>query len=251
MRVIVCDNKASLAESAADMGISEIKEAINTRGKAVIVLSTGLSQVDMLARLVKADIPWGNVEVFHIAEYVGLPADAPSSFHHYLVEHFTKQVPDLGAFHFIDGNAPDMGAELKRLDTLIMDKTVDVAFIGVGENGHIGFNDPPMAKIRTDEPFIEVTLPERCRKQQAGEGWFPTFEEVPQKAITMSVRQVLKAKHIIATVPDLRKARAVAMCLFDEVSPFAPCAMLRWHDGCDLFVDRPSATLVFGDRRPE
>jgi glucosamine-6-phosphate deaminase len=251
MRVILCDDKASLADGAADTGSRWIREAIAKKGKAVIVLSTGLSQVDMLSRLVKADIPWDKVEAFHVDEYVGLPTTDTASFHSYLETYFVKRIPSLGEIHFIDGNAKDIESEIARLNALIAHKTVDVAFIGVGENGHIAFNDPPMAKIHTEESFIQVTLADRCRRQQVAEGWFSSMDAVPQQAITMSVRQILKAKHIIASVPDLRKAKAVAMCLFDEASPFAPCAMLRWHNGCDLFIDRPSATLVLGDRRPE
>lgn len=251
MRVVLCDDKASLAESAANLGAWWIKEAIRKRGKAVIVLSTGLSQLDMLSRLVEQDIPWEKVEAFHVDEYVGLSETDKASFRSYLKTYFVSKVPTLGAMHYIDGNAPDVEKEIERLNALIAHTSVDVAFIGVGENGHIAFNDPPTAKIQTEEPFIQVTLADRCRKQQVTEGWFPKMDAVPQQAITMSVRQVLKARKIIATVPDLRKAKAVAMCLFDEASPFAPCAMLRWHNGCDLFIDRPSATLVFGDRRPD
>jgi glucosamine-6-phosphate deaminase len=248
MRVVLSEDKMEMASYAAETGIRKIKEAIGRKGKAVIVLATGLSQVDMLSSLVKADIPWEKVEVFHLDEYVALPQDDPASFHSYLERYFTSKVKSLGSFHAIDGNAKDLGAEVSRLNALIDGKEIDVAFLGIGENGHLAFNDPP-ADLDTKSPFITVNLDERCRRQQVAEGWFPSLESVPQAAITMSVRQIIKAKSIIATVPDLRKARAVAMCMFDEVGANAPCAILRWCENCELCIDRQSAALVYGDRR--
>lgn len=248
MRMILSDDKLSMAQTAAELGERKIREAIAQRGKAVIALSTGLSQIDMLSFLTASDIPWEKVEAFHTDEYVHLPVTHPASSRCYLQKYFLDRTKDLAAFHAVDGNAQDIKAEISRLNALMADKTVDVSFIGIGENGHIAFNDPP-ADIDTGEAFIKVTLDERCRRQQCNEGWFPSVPDVPREAVTMSVRQIMKSRQVIATVPDMRKARAVAMCLFDEVSSYSPCAMLRWHADCDLCIDRQSAALVFGDRR--
>ncbi|MDD3059094.1 MAG: 6-phosphogluconolactonase, partial [Sphaerochaeta sp.] len=166
----------------------------------------------------------------------------------YLNNRFVKKVLKLGAFHAINGDAEDLPAEIARLNALVADQEIDVAFLGIGENGHIGFNDPP-ANFETNDPYIIVDLEERCRRQQVSEGWFPTLEEVPSKAITMSVRQILKARNLICSVPDQRKARAVAMCMYDQISVYAPCSALRTKKECTLLLDRPSSLLVMGDRR--
>jgi len=248
MRVTICDDKKSVASNAAQLGIREIQQAVETNGKAVIALSTGLSQIDMLASLSKADIPWEKIEVFHLDEYVGLSADHKASFRRYLDENFCSRVAHLGHFYAIHGDSTDIPGEVLRLNTLLADKSIDVAFLGIGENGHIAFNDPP-ADFDNTNPFTVVTLEQRCLRQQVNEGWFEKEEDVPKRAITMTIRQILKSHHIIACVPEVRKARAVAMCLFDQISSYAPCTVLRGRTNCDLFLDRPSATLVFGDRR--
>jgi glucosamine-6-phosphate deaminase len=233
---------------AAKLGITLIKEAIEKKGSANIVVATGLSQFSLYAHLGKADLDWSKVEAFGLNEYVGIPDTHPSSFRYYLNNRFVQKVEKLGAFHQIIGDAEDLDAELSRLNTLIKEKEIDVAFLGIGENGHIGFNDPP-ANFETNDPYIIVELEERSRRQQVSEGWFPTLEEVPREAITMSVRQILKAKSLICSVPDQRKARAVAMCMYDQISVYAPCAALRTKKECALLLDRPASMLIMGDRR--
>lgn len=248
MQVILNDDKISLAAAAARTGARRIREAIERRGHAVIAVATGLGQLDMLATLVTLDIPWEKVEAFQLDDFINLDSDHPSSTRSFLKRNFIDKVPNLGAFHAIDGMNPDVGAELQRLNKLLRDKTLDVAFICVGENGHIAFNDPP-ADMNTTDPYIRVTLNERGRKQQVNEGWFKTLEEVPREGITISVREIMSARSIVATVPGMNKARGIAMCLFDEVSPNSPCAVLRWHKDCDVYIDRQSAALVFADQR--
>lgn len=248
MRVMVCEDKHDMGLQAANLGILLIKEAIQTKGHAVIVVGTGLSQFSLYEHLANADLDWSKVEAFGLNEYVGISDSHPSSFRYYLDNRFVQKVKNLGVFHPINADAQDLEAEVARLNELIASKQVDVIFLGMGENGHIGFNDPP-ADFETRKPYIVVTLEERCRRQQVTEGWFKTLEDVPKQAVTMSVRQILKAKTVICSVPDQRKARAVAMCLYDQISNYAPCTALRTKQECILLLDRTSSMLVMGDRR--
>jgi len=198
----------------------------------------------MLAELVKApDIDWGNVTAFHLDEYVGLPVTHPASFRKYLRERFVAQLPKpLAAFHEINGEG-DPQAECDRLKGLITGRRIAVAFVGIGENGHLAFNDPP-ADFDTEEPYLVVNLDEACRKQQLGEGWFPTFDDVPKQAISMSIRQILKSERILCSVPDARKAEAVRACLAGPVSNLAPASILQNHAGTTVYLDKPSAALL-------
>lgn len=248
MRVTICDDKRDLGFQAAQAGVWKIQQAIATNGSAVVVLATGVSQFELLDELVKADIDWSKVEVFHLCEYVGLDAGHPASFRTYLQKRFIDRVTGLKAFHAIEGDAADLDGEVRRLCALLAGKNVDLMFLGIGENGHLAFNDPP-ANFDIDNPYLLVNLENRSRKQQVGEGWFKTLDEVPERAITVSIRQILKSRCIICAVPDQRKARAVAMCLYDQISPLSPCTVLRRRVECSLFIDRPSSMLVFGDRR--
>ncbi len=248
MRVTICENKQDLGLQAAKLGIETILSAIEKKGKAVVVLSTGVSQFIMYEYLVAAPIPWEKVEVFHLDEYVGLKADHKASIRGFLQTHFIDKVQNLGSFHPIQGDSENLIDEVQRLNSLIEGKTIDLLFLAIGENGHIAFNDPP-ADILTQKPYIVVDLENRNRKQQVRERWFSDLEEVPTQAISMSVQQILKAKTIVCAVPDQRKARSVAMCMYDQASVFAPCAMLRFKEDCTLLLDRPSSMLIMGDRR--
>ncbi len=248
MRVTICENKQDLGLQAAKLGIEAIQSAIEKKGKAVVVLSSGISQYIMYEYLVEASIPWEKVEVFHLDEYVGLKKSHKASIRGYLQIHFIDKVHKLETFHPIQGDSEDLNAEVQRLNALIENKTIDVLFLGIGENGHIAFNDPP-ADTRTQQPYIIVDLDNRNRRQQVREQWFSSLEEVPTQAISMSVQQIVKAKTIVCAVPDQRKARSVAMCMYDQISVFAPCAMLRYNEDCTLLLDRPSSMLIMGDRR--
>lgn len=248
MRVTICENKQDLGLQAAKLGIEAIQTAIEKKGKAVVVLSSGISQFIMYEHLVKASIPWEKVEVFHLDEYVGLKATHRASIRGYLQNHFISKVENLETFHPIQGDSEDLKAEVERLNSLIEGKTIDLLFLGIGENGHIAFNDPP-ADIMTHQSYIIVQLENRNRKQQVREQWFSSLEEVPTQAISMSVQQIMKAKTIVCAVPDQRKARSVAMCMYDQISVFAPCAMLRTKEDCTLLLDRPSSMLIMGDKR--
>jgi glucosamine-6-phosphate deaminase len=183
--------------------------------------------------------------MFHLDEYIGLPVTHPASFRKYLKERFIEKVLSLKAANLINGEE-NAQAECKRLGNLINKHPIDVALVGIGENGHLAFNDPP-ANFETEDPYIIVELDEPCRKQQLGEGWFNTLENVPKQAISMSIKQILKSKHIICSVPDSRKAMAVKDSLEQPVSNLYPASILQLHAHCTCFVDKSSAALLSQD----
>ena len=232
-----------MARAAAETAARILRDAIQRKGRAAFVAATGASQFNFLKHLVAAPgIAWERATMFHLDEYIGMSADHPASFRRYLRERLTSKVP-IGTAHFIAGDAADLTAEVGRLNRLLAATPIDAAFVGIGENGHLAFNDPP-ADFTTEVPYIVVTLDDACRRQQFGEGWFKTLDDVPREAISMSVRQIMKAAHILCTVPDKRKAHAVQSCLEGEIGPMFPASILRTHPSCHLFLDKESASLL-------
>jgi len=241
MKISVRDTKVEVGKDAALKGASLINEAIHYRGFANIIVATGSSQFEMLDELVKADIDWTKVRAFHLDEYIGMSDSHPASFRKYLKDRFVDRVA-LKAFHYINGEHDPEG-ECLRLGALIAQHPVDVAFIGIGENGHLAFNDPP-ADFETETPYLVVELDEVCRGQQLGEGWFPTLEDVPKTAISMSVRQIMKSKAIICTVTEKRKAKAVKSAVEGGLTPDLPASILAEHESVWTFLDREAASLL-------
>src|SRR3954454_659141 len=244
MDIKIMPDKAQMGKAAASAGAEHIRSAIGERGEANIIVATGASQFEMLRELVEQpDINWNKVTGFHLDEYVGLPISHPASFRGYLWQRFVSKLPlPLRAFHFLDGER-DPKAECRRVGDIIRSHPIDVAFVGIGENGHLAFNDPP-ANFETEEPYLVVQLDEACRRQQLGEGWFPTFEDVPKQAISMSVRQIMKSRAIMCTVPDERKAEAVRNSVECDVAPKVPASILQRHPQCTLYLDKPAASLL-------
>ena len=243
MQVVVCDSQEQMGERAAESAAELIRDAINTRGEAYMIVATGASQFTVLANLVKAEgIDWSKVTSFHLDEYLGLPLTHPASFRGYLKERLVDLVP-LKQFHYIDGEHQPPDAECERLAQLIRDCQVDVALVGIGENGHLAFNDPP-ADFDTTAPYLVVDLDDACRQQQLGEGWFPTLDDVPRQAISMSIQQILKSGVIICSVPDERKAEAVANSVEGPVSPEVPASILQHHANVVLYLDPPAASRL-------
>ena len=245
MKLQTYPEKNTLARAAAQQAANTIHAAIAERGYARIIAATGASQFEFLEELTQAPgIDWKQVEMFHLDEYLDLPESHPASFRKYLRERLINKV-GITRFHLLDGerNSNEMIAEVTAE---IRKAPIDIAFVGIGENGHLAFNDPP-ANFETDEAYIVVDLDEVCRRQQLGEGWFKSLEEVPRRALSMTIKQVLKAKQIIAVVPDARKAAAVANCLHGDVSPMVPASILRTHADTTLYLDQHSAALL----RPE
>jgi glucosamine-6-phosphate deaminase len=240
--VKVFEDKELLSRAAAEKAAAAIRRAIAERGSARIVAATGASQIAFLEDLTKAEeIDWGRVEMFHLDEYVGLPITHPASFRKYLLERLINRV-GITRYHLLDGT-DEAGEVARRVGNAIRSSPVDVAFVGIGENGHLAFNDPP-ADFETEEPYLVVRLDEGCRRQQVGEGWFGGISDVPRQAISMSVRQILKTKEIICVVPDARKAHAVKMCFEGEISPMAPASILRTHPKATVYLDKDSARLL-------
>ena len=242
MIVKVFEDKRPLSAAAAQQAASAIRRAIAEHASARIVAATGASQIGFLEALTKADgIAWDRVEVFHLDEYVGLPITHAASFRKYLRERLIDRV-GITQYHLLDGTG-DAEEVARRVGAAVSAAPVDVAFVGIGENGHLAFNDPP-ADFETEEPYLIVTLDEACRRQQVGEGWFRDIAEVPRQAISMSVRQILKAKEIICIVPDARKAQAVKLCFEGEICPTAPASILRTHANTTVYLDKDSAGLL-------
>jgi glucosamine-6-phosphate deaminase len=241
LKAHIFESKIDAGIAAAKNGADLIRKAIADRGEASIIVATGASQFEMLTQLVQEpDIDWYHVTAFHLDEYVDLPITHPASFRGYLWQRFVSQLPTpLKAFHYLNGDQ-NVAQECARVGDLIKQHTIDVAFVGIGENGHLAFNDPP-ADFKASEPFREVDLDEKCRLQQFNEGWFPSLESVPRRAITMTIPQIMKSTAIICTVPDERKALAVQHCLRGEVSPQWPASILQQHDHVDVYLDAPAA----------
>ncbi len=244
MQVVISDTKQQLGERAASDGAGLIRHAIETRGEATIIVATGASQFEMLEALTgSAGIDWSKVTCFHLDEYAGMPMSHPASFRKYLKERFVDKLPTApAAFHYINAEE-DCAAECQRLGALIKDHTVDVAFIGIGENGHLAFNDPP-ADFAAEDAYLVVDLDEACRKQQLGEGWFPTLDDVPKQAISMSIPQIMQSRTIVCSVPDERKAAAVAGAIEGEITPQCPASMLQRHNAATIYLDKPAASQL-------
>lgn len=242
MQIEVFEDKPTLGRTAAEHAAELLRDCIRRQGSARLVAATGASQFEFLDALTSsAGIDWNRVEVFHLDEYVGLPVTHPASFRRYILERLIRKT-GITQYHLLDGEK-DPHVVAKEVGKELALKPVDIVFAGIGENGHLAFNDPP-ADFQTEEPYVVVELDEACRQQQVGEGWFKTLAEVPTKAISMSVRQMLKAKQIIVIVPDARKAPAVKACLEGELSPMAPASALRLHANVTLYLDKNSASLL-------
>ena len=241
MEIVKLNSKNELGEKAAVDGAGLIRKAIQTNGVANIIVATGASQFEMLNQLIKQDVDWTKVTAFHLDEYIGISEQHQASFRRYLKERFVNKI-SLKEFHYVAGEVEPQ-AECKRLSEIISRHPVDVAFVGIGENAHLAFNDPP-ADFETEEAFLVVNLDEGCRCQQMGEGWFNTMEDVPKQAISMSIKQIMNSKAIICSVPDIRNADAVKSSLEGMVTPHVPASILKLHKAAWIYLDKDSASLL-------
>jgi glucosamine-6-phosphate deaminase len=238
----VFEERNSLGQAAAAQAAKAIQDAIAKRGRARVVAASAASQFEFLEALTASPgIDWKRVELFHLDEYIGLPMSHPASFCKFLQERLIGKT-GITEHHLLNGEE-DPAEVMRRTNEAISEAPIDMAFVGIGENGHLAFNDPP-ADFATEEPYIVVNLDEACRQQQVGEGWFKDLEAVPKRAISMSVRQVLKAKEIIAVVPGPKKAQAIKKCFDGQISPMAPSSILRTHSNATIYLDRESAALL-------
>ena len=243
MKIKVFKTKHNMGKAAAEKAARILIDTIKKKGEATFIAATGASQFEFLENLTSiSSIDWSKTTMFHLDEYVGLPEIHPASFRKYLKERLINKVHP-GNVHLIKGDAKSPESECERLGKIIIQKEIDVAFVGIGENGHLAFNDPP-ADFDTKKPYLVVNLDDACRKQQLGEGWFKSFDVVPKRAISMSINQIMKSKNIICTVPDSRKAQAVKDCFEgQDISAEYPASILKNHERVFLFLDEASAKL--------
>lgn len=244
MQVHLLPDAKACGQAAAEVAIAALRDALETRGEARLVLATGASQFHFLETLTQANLDWVLITAFHLDEYVGLPEDHPASFRSYLRQRFMEPLSEpVHAIHFIRGDAPNPSFECVRLGSLLSSGPIDLVCCGIGENGHLAFNDPP-ADFHNDAAYHVVELDEACRRQQVGEGWFSSLEEVPTRAISMTIRRLLRGKTIVCTVPEARKAAAVKATVEGPITPAVPASILKNHPGCHLFLDPDSASLL-------
>lgn len=244
MKFTVFDDENSLGLAAAELAADTIRQAARVKDLVTIVVATGSSQFSMLKHLAEQEnVPWKKVQAFHLDEYIGIPATHPASFRRYLNERFVSKIPGLNKMTLIDGDAENVHTEIARLNALIAHSEIDLCLAGIGENGHLAFNDPP-ANFNTKIPFIIVDLDEACRQQQCNEGWFEKIEDVPSSAISMSIHQIMKSKKIVLSILGKRKAVAVRNTVTNTVTPEFPASILQNHPDCDMFMDRLAASLL-------
>lgn len=242
LQIKILADKDSLGRAAADQAANSIRRAIRQRGGARIIAATGASQFEFLDALTTAsDVDWSSVEVFHLDEYIGLPITHPASFRKYLLERLINKT-GINRYHFLDGEG-NVQSSIARIGRELEQELVDVAFVGIGENAHLAFNDPP-ANFEIEDPYILVHLDQTCRQQQVDEGWFASVRDVPTQAISMSVKQILRSREIIIVVPDGRKAQAVKNSLEGEITPMVPASVLRRHPNATVYLDKDSAALL-------
>ena len=243
MIIKVFNDKVSLGKAAAEQAAAAIRRAIGENGHARIVAATAASQLEFLDALTTMPgIDWQKVEAFHLDEYVGLPVTHPASFRKMLLEHLIQKT-GMTRYHLLEGDAADLVQAMREVSKDLASAPIDIAFLGIGENGHIAFNDPP-ADFETEVPYIVVELDEACRRQQVGEAWFTDISQVPKRAISMSARQILKAKEILAVAPDTRKAQAIKLCFEGSIGPMKPSSILRTHPDATIYLDKNSASLL-------
>lgn len=243
LKIEIHKDIAVMGEAAAEFTSKALNAAIEKNGQANLILATGASQFSFLDALKAKDIDWQKVIVFHLDEYLGLTDSHPASFRKYLKERILDEVKPKQVF-LLNGDAENIEAEMERYEIELKKRDIDVACIGIGENGHIAFNDPPVADFNDPKLVKLVELDEPCRKQQLGEGWFPTFDEVPKMAITLTIPAIMRSKTISCVVPDERKAEAVKNALYGEISTTCPASILRTHENTKLFLDRASASKI-------
>ncbi len=240
LTVKVFNSESDMGKAASDATGSRLRSVIEKKGGANLILATGTSQFSLLESLKKEDIDWKKITVFHLDEYIGMSDNHPASFRRFLRERILDIVSP-GKVYLINGDAENLEAEMNTYQDLLIRHPVDIACIGIGENGHIAFNDPPVADFNDPLWVKAVELDEACRKQQMGEGWFPSMEEVPKKAVTLTITAIMNCKAINCIVPGKRKARAVSDTLNSEINERCPATILRTHPEATLFLDSQAA----------
>ncbi|MDO6605086.1 glucosamine-6-phosphate deaminase [Arenibacter palladensis] len=243
LSVKIYGQKKEMGAAAADYVTRKLKDAIEKKGRANLILATGASQFSFLEALQTKEIDWEKITVFHLDEYKGISESHPASFRKYLKERILNKVAPK-KIYFLNGDAANLQLEIKNYEEALQAHTLDIACIGIGENGHIAFNDPAVADFKDPKLVKVVELDEACRNQQLGEGWFPTFADVPKEAVTLTISAIMNCKAISCVVPDERKAQAVYNSLYGDISTSCPASILRTHPETVLFLDKASASLI-------
>ncbi len=243
LKISVYDDPKSLGAAAAGFVADTLNKTIKEKGFANLILATGASQFTFLEALKKIEIDWQKITVFHLDEYRGISDQHPASFRKYLKERILDEVAPKKIF-FLHGDAEDLEKEMENYSEQLKNHPIDMACIGIGENGHIAFNDPPVANFNDPKWVKVVELDEDCKKQQLGEGWFPTLDDVPKQALSLTIPAIMACKTISCVVPDARKANAVYNTLYDVISTRCPASILRTHSDIRLFLDQASASKI-------
>lgn len=245
-RVGIYSTRQSMGLAAAADAAALIRNTVQERGQARIMIATGNSQLDVIDSLVKEpEVPWQATELFHMDEYLGIAADHPASFRRWIRKRVEEPLHGVRV-NYIEGDAPDADAEIRRYTQLLEAAPIDLAFVGFGENGHIAFNDPPVADFHDPSMMRRVTLDEACRRQQVGEGHFRTIGDVPAEALTVTCSGLLRARAWICCVPEQRKAQAVSRALLGEISTECPASIVRTHPDARVYLDAESASVLLG-----
>lgn len=244
LSVEVYHSDTDLGQAAANFTVKALEKILAEQEQANFLSGTGASQFKYYEALVKSEgVDWSKVTCFHLDEYLDMTMEHPASFRKFMQERFWDIVQPK-AYHMLGGDAEDIGTEVARYEQLLRDHPIDLAVIGVGENGHIAFNDPPVADFNDPQLVKVVELEKACRKQQMGEGWFPTLENVPTKALSLTIPAMMGAKVLGVVVPDARKANAIHNALYGPVGTACPASVLRTHKKATLFLDGPSASKL-------
>ncbi|NNE77904.1 MAG: glucosamine-6-phosphate deaminase [Pricia sp.] len=243
LEVAIYEDSESVGEAAADYVQKKLRDAIAKKGTANLILATGASQFSFLEALKKREVEWQKITVFHLDEYKGISDSHPASFRKYLKDRILDAVAPK-KIYFLNGDAENLEEEMDRYSKALNEHEIDVACIGIGENGHIAFNDPPVADFHDPKMVKLVELDDACRNQQLGEGWFPTFEDVPEEALTLTIPAIMRCKSISCVVPDERKAEAVNNTLLNTIDTACPATILRTHPETKLFLDTRSASKI-------
>ena len=244
LKVEVFDSNRNLGKAAAGFVTRKLHGAIEKNGSANLILATGASQFTFLEAFQEGDLDWFKITVFHLDEYRDISENHPASFRKYLRDRILNNVKP-SMVHFLEGDAADIDAEIERYENLLKTHSIDVACIGIGENGHIAFNDPPVADFDDPKLVKVVDLDEACRKQQTGEGWFATIDDVPKQALSLTIPAIMNCKVISCVVPDKRKSDAVYKTLYGPISTACPATILRKHPAAVLFLDVDSASSLY------
>ena len=243
LKVRIFNSEILAGKAAAEFVANHLNEVIQSKGYVNMILATGASQFAFLDAIKTMDVDWSKITAFHLDEYKGLPETHPASFRKYLKERIIDIVKP-GKMYYINGDAEDIDNEIERYEELLKAHPIDIACIGIGENGHIAFNDPGVADF-ADPRLVKIAqLDDACRRQQLGEGWFSSFDDVPKEAVSLTVSAIMNCKVISAIVPDKRKAEAVYKTLNAEISTECPATILRIHDDATLFLDENSASML-------